>query len=74
MSLNHRLAEVGNTAVRIGEQLETMDKHAIRASEARELIQYFLEFSNGSSERLNKLRTDSIESEYKVMFRLYRLL
>lgn len=62
-----RLTEVGNTAIRIGEQLETIDKHRTRASEAKDVIQYFLEFNDGIFTRLDVLRKSNNDGEYKVI-------
>ena len=65
-ALDARLGEVGNTAIRIGEQLETIDKHRTKASEAKDVIQYFLEFNAGSFSRLDALRRVSRDGEYKA--------
>ncbi|KAJ3279781.1 Exocyst complex component 5 [Borealophlyctis nickersoniae] len=65
-ALDSRLGEVGNTAIRIGEQLETIDKQRTRAMEAKDLIQYFLEFNGGGSSRLETLRASGHEGEYKA--------
>ena len=54
---------IGNTAIRIGEQLESIDKQRSRAAEARELILYFLDLCDGKAERLDELRETSL---YKV--------
>ncbi|KAI8893209.1 exocyst complex component Sec10-like protein [Globomyces pollinis-pini] len=72
-SLNTRLGEVGNTAIRIGEQLETIDKHRTRASDAKDLIHYYLEFNRGSFARLDMLRRESSEGEYKAAIIARRL-
>ncbi|KAJ3262614.1 Exocyst complex component 5 [Boothiomyces macroporosus] len=71
--LNSRLSEVGNTAIRIGEQLETIDKHRTRASESKDIIQYFLEFNKGSFARLDALRMESLEGERKTAIIARRL-
>ncbi|KAJ3272112.1 Exocyst complex component 5 [Terramyces sp. JEL0728] len=71
--LNSRLSEVGNTAIRIGEQLETIDKHRTRASESKDIIQYFLEFNKGSFSRLDALRKESPEGERKTAIIARRL-
>ncbi|RUS21707.1 exocyst complex component Sec10-domain-containing protein, partial [Jimgerdemannia flammicorona] len=66
-NLETRINEVGNTAIRIGEQLETIDRQRSRASEGRDLVEYFIEFSQGSSERLEWLRTQSgTEGQHKA--------
>ncbi|KAI8919589.1 exocyst complex component Sec10-domain-containing protein [Entophlyctis helioformis] len=65
-SLDSRLSEVGNTTIRIGEQLETIDKQKTRAAEAKDLIQQFLEFNKGVFTRLDTLRRSGPEGEYKA--------
>ncbi|OZJ07024.1 hypothetical protein BZG36_00227 [Bifiguratus adelaidae] len=57
-SLESKITEVGNTAIRIGEQLEQTDRQRTRVSEGRDLLEYFLEFNTGQSERLDWLRTN----------------
>ncbi|KAJ3141487.1 Exocyst complex component 5 [Physocladia obscura] len=44
-SLEVHLGEVGKTAIRIGEQLETIDKQRRIAAEAKDLIYYFQDFN-----------------------------
>ncbi|KAF7721082.1 Exocyst complex component 5 [Apophysomyces ossiformis] len=65
-SLESRLSEVGKTAIRVGEQLETIDKQRSRASESRDIIEYFMEFQEGSSERLDMLRQGGDEGQLKA--------
>ena len=60
------MAEVGNTAVRIGDQLSSMDKHRIRANEAKELIEYFDDFKTNSVNRLNGYRAEGYDGEFKT--------
>ncbi|KAL2914341.1 Exocyst complex component 5 [Polyrhizophydium stewartii] len=72
-SLDSRLSEVGNTAIRIGEQLETIDKQRTRASEAKDLIQYFSEFNRGVFSRLDTLRRSGPEGEHKAAIIARRL-
>ncbi|CAG8462715.1 6134_t:CDS:10 [Diversispora eburnea] len=57
-SLETRINEVGNTAIRIGEQLETIDRQRLRASESKDLIEYFMAFNRGDISRLENLRTN----------------
>jgi exocyst complex component 5 len=71
--LNSRLGLVGNTAIRIGEQLETIDKHKKRASEAKDLIQYVQEFNAGQFSRLLSLRQDGFAGEFQTAIILRRL-
>ncbi|KAH9273107.1 hypothetical protein BASA83_004684 [Batrachochytrium salamandrivorans] len=72
-SLDSRLSEVGNTAIRIGEQLETIDKQKTRAAEAKDLIQYFLEFNKGDCVKLDTLRKSGTEGRYKAAIIARRL-
>lgn len=65
-TLEGRIGEVGKTAIRIGEQLETIDKERSRASESRDIIEYFMEFQEGSSERLSLLCESGEEGQLKV--------
>ena len=55
-SLQTRISEVGRTAIRIGEQLEALDRQRTRASETKDLIEFYYMFARGSSERLDYLR------------------
>lgn len=55
-SLERRLGEVGNTAIRIGEQLESIDKQRSKASEARDLVNYFMDFNQNQHDRLDLVR------------------
>ncbi|KAL4211157.1 exocyst complex component Sec10 [Rhizopus microsporus] len=65
-SLENRISEVGKTAIRIGEQLETIDKERSKASESRDIIEYFMEFQEGSSERLDSLVQSGEEGQLKA--------
>ncbi|CAO3578914.1 unnamed protein product [Absidia cylindrospora] len=66
--LESRIGDVGKTAVRIGEQLETLDKQRSRATESRDVIEYFMEFQEtGYSERLDILSYESgDEGQFKA--------
>ncbi|CAG8562226.1 11518_t:CDS:10, partial [Ambispora gerdemannii] len=55
-SLETRINEVGNTAIRIGEQLETIDRQRLRAAESKELIEFFMAFNRGDSTKLENLK------------------
>ncbi|KAI9142981.1 exocyst complex component Sec10-like protein [Paraphysoderma sedebokerense] len=57
-TLETRISDVGNTAVRIGEQLENLDKERKKSAEARELTIYFMEFNEGKTERLERLKAN----------------
>ncbi|GAA5873378.1 hypothetical protein JCM16303_001108 [Sporobolomyces ruberrimus] len=73
-TLDNKITSVGRTAVRIGEQLESIDRLRQRASEAHDLILYYNEFaasalasasnpesassSSGGSSRLEHMRRE----------------
>ncbi|KAI8076652.1 exocyst complex component Sec10-like protein [Gilbertella persicaria] len=65
-SLESRIGDVGKTAIRIGEQLETIDKERSKASESRDVIEYFMEFQEGNTERLDTLRQGGEEGQLKA--------
>lgn len=66
--LEGRISEVGNTAVQIGQQLETLDRQLQRAQQARDLVKYYLEFSQqGHCAALEDLRLmQGPEGQYKA--------
>ncbi|KAG2221177.1 hypothetical protein INT45_007754 [Circinella minor] len=72
-NLESRIGDVGNTAIRIGEQLETIDKQRSRASESRDIIEYFMEFQEGNSERLSLLCEGGDEGQLKAAIICRRL-
>ncbi|KAI9175659.1 Exocyst complex component 5 [Blastocladiella emersonii ATCC 22665] len=65
-TLEARVSEVGHTAVRIGEQLETIDKLRTKAADVRELLRYFLDFNKGVSDRLEALRTSGPNGQLRA--------
>ncbi|KAJ3045432.1 Exocyst complex component 5 [Rhizophlyctis rosea] len=74
--LDSRLGEVGKTAIRIGEtgeQLETIDKQRTRATEAKDLIGYFIQFNSGGAKGLEALRGSGPEGKYKAAITAKRL-
>ncbi|KAJ3021108.1 Exocyst complex component 5 [Thoreauomyces humboldtii] len=72
-SLESRLGDVGKTAINIGEQLETIDKQRTRAAEAKDLIQYFIEFNAGNTRRLDQVKATGPEGEFKTAVIVRRL-
>ncbi|RIB24859.1 exocyst complex protein [Gigaspora rosea] len=72
-TLESRINEVGNTAIRIGEQLETIDRQRLRASESKDLIEYFMAFNKGDISRLDDLRTQGTEGQFKASIIARRL-
>lgn len=76
-SIEKQLSSVAKTAIQIGtkyldkiftgDQLETIDLQRSRATDARDLIQFFSEFKIGNTARLDKLKLSGIEGERKVL-------
>ncbi|TDL29692.1 exocyst complex protein [Rickenella mellea] len=58
-SMESRMSEVGRTAIRIGEQLETVHVQRQRAQAAHDLIDHYVRFSRGDTEKLDILRKQS---------------
>ncbi|KAF9357950.1 Exocyst complex component 5 [Mortierella sp. NVP85] len=56
-SLESRISEVGSTAIRIGEKLETADKQRARAVLSKKLMEYFMQFNEGRCPTLETLVT-----------------
>ncbi|KAF9348696.1 Exocyst complex component 5 [Mortierella sp. AD094] len=56
-SLDSRISEVGSTAIRIGEKLETADKQRARAVLSKKLMEYFMQFNEGRCPVLESLMT-----------------
>lgn len=54
--LDKNISDGGGVAVRIGGELEKLDKQRQRAEDARFLIQCYAEFSRGETGRLERLR------------------
>jgi hypothetical protein len=64
--LDSSITDGGGVAVRIGGQLEQLDKQRQRAEDARFLIQCFTEFNRGDTGRLERLRrTGRIEDSIR---------
>jgi len=57
-SLQERISDVGRTAIRIGEQLEALDRQRNRASETHDLIEYYYMFAHQDTKRLDQLRKE----------------
>lgn len=57
-SLQERISDVGRTAIRIGEQLESLDRQRTRASETHDLIEYYYMFARQDTKRLDQLRKE----------------
>ncbi|MBW0500625.1 hypothetical protein O181_040340 [Austropuccinia psidii MF-1] len=72
--LDSKINEVGKTAIRIGEQLESIDRVRSRAAEAHDIILYYNEFARGETTRLEALRKEGKEGRAKVAIIARRLL
>ncbi|KAH8118616.1 exocyst complex protein [Phellopilus nigrolimitatus] len=57
--MENKMSEVGRTAVRIGEQLESVHLQRQRAQAAHDLINYYIQFSRGDTSDLDVLRKQS---------------
>jgi len=73
-NLESRIGEVGNTAIRIGEQLENIDKQRDRTCDSKDIIQYFMEFNEGKYDRINNLVESGDEGEYDATVIIRRLI
>ncbi|GAA5857601.1 hypothetical protein JCM8547_004291 [Rhodosporidiobolus lusitaniae] len=74
-ALDQKITSVGRTAVRIGEQLESIDRLRQRGSEAHDLILYYNEFAAGDTSRLERMRKEGgREGRQKVAVAARRLL
>ncbi|GAA5991087.1 hypothetical protein JCM11641_004427 [Rhodosporidiobolus odoratus] len=74
-ALDTKITSVGRTAVRIGEQLESIDRLRQRGSEAHDLILYYNEFAVGDTSRLERMRKEGgREGRQKVAVAARRLL
>ncbi|KAI5119514.1 hypothetical protein M0805_002450 [Coniferiporia weirii] len=56
--MEKKMSEVGRTAIRIGEQLESVHIQRQRAQAAHDLINYYIQFSRGDTKALDVLRKE----------------
>ncbi|KAF9509870.1 hypothetical protein BS47DRAFT_1396495 [Hydnum rufescens UP504] len=56
--MENKISQVGKTAIRIGEQLESIHISRRRAQAAHDLIDYYNQFSHSDTSRLDTLRKD----------------
>ncbi|KIY49405.1 exocyst complex protein [Fistulina hepatica ATCC 64428] len=73
VGMETRMNEVGSTAIRIGEQLETVHVERQRAQAAYDLIDYYNQFSKGDTTRLDALRKEGRQGRRQVAILLRRL-
>lgn len=67
------MGEVGRTAIRIGEQLESVANERQRAQAAYDLVDYYNLFAKGDTVRLDSLRKEGRDGRRKVAVLLRRL-
>ncbi|KAF9779455.1 exocyst complex component Sec10 [Thelephora terrestris] len=73
-TMETKMNEVGRTAVRIGEQLESVHQHRERAKAAYDLIDYYNQFSRDEISRLDTLKKEGKEGRRQVAVILRRLV
>ncbi|KAH7930700.1 exocyst complex component Sec10 [Leucogyrophana mollusca] len=72
-TMESKMNEVGRTAIRIGEQLESVHIERQRAQAAHNLIDYYNQFSRGDTSRLDALKKEGREGRRQVAVILRRL-
>lgn len=72
-TMESKMNEVGRTAVRIGEQLESIHIERQRAQAAHDLINYYNQFSRGDTSHLDALKKEGREGRSQVAIILRRL-
>jgi hypothetical protein len=68
--LETQVAELGGTAIRVGERLETVDRQRAKAVEAGDIMRFWMEFGAGKNVgggRLEEIRDEEgKEGQFKV--------
>ncbi|KAF9247387.1 exocyst complex component Sec10-like protein [Melanogaster broomeanus] len=72
-TMESKLNEVGRTAIRIGEKLESVHTERLRAQAAHNLIDYYNQFSRGDTTRLDALKKEGKDGRRQVAVILRRL-
>ncbi|KDQ08839.1 hypothetical protein BOTBODRAFT_37533 [Botryobasidium botryosum FD-172 SS1] len=72
-TMESRMSEVGRTAIRIGEQLESAHLSRQRAQAAYDLIDFYNQFSRNETARLDAMRKEGKEGKHDVAVILRRL-
>ncbi|KAI0307212.1 exocyst complex component Sec10 [Multifurca ochricompacta] len=72
-SMEAKMSEVGRTAGRIGEQLESVHLQRQRAQAAYDLIDYYTQFSRDDTSRIDSLKKEGKEGRRQVAVLLRRL-
>ncbi|KAI0663197.1 exocyst complex protein [Cubamyces menziesii] len=68
-----KMNEVGRTAIRIGEQMESVHQQRLRAQAAYDLIDYYGQFAKDDTTRIDALKKEGKEGRRKVAVLLRRL-
>ena len=68
-----KMNEVGRTAIRIGEQLESVHQQRQRAQAAYDLVDFYNQFARDDTSRLDALKKEGKEGRRKVAVLLRRL-
>ncbi|KAI0346802.1 exocyst complex component Sec10 [Trametopsis cervina] len=68
-----KMNEVGRTAIRVGEELESVHQQRQRAQAAYDLIDFYIQFSRDDTSRLDALKKEGKEGRRQVAVLLRRL-
>ncbi|GJE84255.1 exocyst complex component Sec10 [Phanerochaete sordida] len=71
--MEQRMSEVGRTAIRIGEELESMHHQRQRAQAAYDLIDFYNQFAKDDTVRIDGLKKEGKEGRRQVAVLLRRL-
>ncbi|KAL0570609.1 Exocyst complex component 5 [Marasmius crinis-equi] len=71
--MESRMNEVGSTAIRIGEELESVHIERQRAKAAYDIIDFYNQFSKGDTARLDTMRKEGRQGRRQVAILLRRL-
>ncbi|KAI0320274.1 exocyst complex component Sec10 [Amylostereum chailletii] len=71
--MESKMSEVGRTAIRIGEQLESVHVQRVRAQAAYDLIDYYNQFARDDTSRIDALRKEGKDGRRQVAVLLRRL-
>ncbi|THH26812.1 hypothetical protein EUX98_g7374 [Antrodiella citrinella] len=71
--MENKMNEVGRTAIRVGEQLESVHQQRQRAQAAYDLIDYYNQFSRGDTTQIDLLKKEGKQGRRQVAVLLRRL-
>ena len=72
-AMETKMNEVGRTAIRIGEQMESVHQQRQRAQAAYDLIDFYNQFSKDDTQRLDAMKKEGKDGRRKVAVLLRRL-